>query len=146
MRIDIKIDKNCEETKVVIISDKMTQEIEMLVKKLSDENPKIISGIKDDKVEVLNQEDIFHIYTEDKKIFATTNNGKYLIRMRLYEIEERLEKSCFVRISNSEIINMKKVKNFDLNFTGTICVSLLNGKLTYVSRRYVAKIKQLLGI
>ena len=37
-------------------------------------------------------------------------------------------------------------EDFDLSFAGTICVSLSNGTVTYVSRRYVAKIKQLLGI
>ena len=48
--------------------------------------------------------------------------------------------------SENEIINLKKVRGFDLSFTGTICVSLSNGTVTYVSRRYVAKIKQFLGI
>ena len=33
-----------------------------------------------------------------------------------------------------------------MSFTGTICVSLSNGAVTYVSRRYIAKIKQLLGL
>ena len=65
---------------------------------------------------------------------------------RLYEIEERLNPHQFVRISNSEIINLKRVDNFDLSFTGTICVKLSNGTTTYVSRRYVAKIKKILGI
>ena len=53
---------------------------------------------------------------------------------------------AFVRISNSEIINLKKVKSFDLSFAGTICVTLSNGQTTYVSRRYVSKIKQVLGM
>ncbi|MGN1069556.1 MAG: LytTR family DNA-binding domain-containing protein, partial [Candidatus Fimadaptatus sp.] len=60
--------------------------------------------------------------------------------------EQRLASQSFVRISNGEIINLKKVRGFDLGFTGTICVSLSNGTVTYVSRRYVARIKQLLGI
>ena len=62
------------------------------------------------------------------------------------ELEERLAKDRFVRISNSEIINLKQVKGFDLSFAGTICVTLSGGTVTYVSRRYVAKIKQVLGI
>lgn len=66
--------------------------------------------------------------------------------MRLYEAEQRLDSRMFVRISNGEIINLKKVGGFDLSFAGTICVSLSNGTVTYVSRRYVSKIKQLLGL
>jgi DNA-binding LytR/AlgR family response regulator len=77
---------------------------------------------------------------------AITGNGEYTLRLRLYELEDRLDKNSFVRISNSEIINLRKVKGFDLSFTGTICVTLSNSKVTYVSRRYVAKIKQVLGI
>ena len=67
------------------------------------------------------------------------------MRARLYELEETLKKQ-FVRISNSEIVNLQKVKSFDLSFTGTICVSLSDGTVTYVSRRYVSKIRQVLGL
>ena len=66
--------------------------------------------------------------------------------MRLYEAEEQLDQTRFVRISNSEIINLKMAKRFDLSFSGTICVNLAGGQTAYVSRRYVAKIKRLLGI
>ena len=72
--------------------------------------------------------------------------GEYTLRLRLYEAEERLKPLRFVRISNSEIINLKKVRSFDLSFTGTICVILADGSKTYVSRRYVSKIKEVLGI
>ena len=146
MQIEIKNDSNCKEIKIIILTDKMTDEVNEIVKRLSEEAPQIIAGIKDDRLEILDQTNIFRVYSTDKKVFAVTNSGEYIVRMRLYEIEERLDKNNFVRISNSEIINIRKVKNFDLSFTGTICVSLLDGRVTYVSRRYVAKIKLLLGI
>ena len=41
---------------------------------------------------------------------------------------------------------MKKVKAFDLNLAGTVLVRLTDGTVTYASRRYVAKIKTLLGL
>ncbi|MCI7618528.1 MAG: DUF3021 family protein [Firmicutes bacterium] len=46
-------------------------------------------------------------------------------------MEQRLANRSFVRISNGEIINLKKVKGFDLSFAGTICVSLSNETVTY---------------
>ena len=42
--------------------------------------------------------------------------------------------------------NPYRAQSFDLSFAGTICVALRDGTVTYVSRRYVSKIKQVLGI
>ena len=69
----------------------------------------------------------------------------YQVRLRLYELEERLD-NRFVRISNSEIVNLKKVKSLDLSFVGTICMELSNREVSYISRRYVSKMKKILGL
>ena len=89
---------------------------------------------------------MIRIYLNSGKVVAVTDKGEYILRLRLYEIEKLLLTDQFIRISNSEIINLKKVNNFDLSFTGTICVKLSNGVTTYVSRRYVPKLRKILGI
>ena len=94
----------------------------------------------------MDQSQIYRIGASEGKVYAVTDEGEYQLRLRLYELENRLDKGSFVRISNSEIINLKRVKGFDLSLAGTICVRLTNGMVTYVSRRYVARIKQVLGI
>lgn len=146
MQVEIKIDASCHEPKLIIMTDAMTEEVNGIVQRLSDHNLQIISGSRDGKTKILEQDDLFRIYAGGGKVFAMTGNGEYLLRLRLYEAEERLNPAQFVRISNSEIINLKKVKNFDLSFTGTISVEMTNGTTTYVSRRYVAKIKKILGL
>lgn len=146
MQVEIKIDPSCTEPKAIIMAASMTEDVNRIVKKLSEDVPQIISGSKDDKIEVLEPSDLIRIYAGTGKVFAVTDQGEYTLRLRLYELEERLDPHRFVRISNSEIINLKKVINFDLSFTGTIYVKLSNGTVTYVSRRYVSKIKRILGI
>lgn len=146
MKVEVKIDPSYTEPKIVILTASMTDEVSRLMQRLSDNDPHIISGSRDGKIKVLEQNDLFRVYASNGKVFAETGGGEYLLRLRLYEAEERLDPTHFVRISNSEIINLKKVKNFDLSFTGTIFVELMNGTTTYVSRRFVAKIKKLLGI
>lgn len=146
MEVEIKIDDSYRNPKVVIMTASMTEEVNDVIKKLSENAPRIICGSRNDKVEVLEQSDLIRIYANDGKVLAVTDQGEYVLRLRLYEAEEYLNESQFVRISNSEIINLKKVSHFDLNFTGTICVKLSNGMTTYVSRRYVPKIKKILGI
>lgn len=146
MQVELKIDSSCTEPKIIIVAASMTEEVSSLVQKLSGNNPKVISGSRNGKIEVLAQNDLLRIYAGNGKVFAATENAEYQLRLRLYEAEERLDPSQFVRISNSEIINLKKVNYFDLGFTGTIYVELANGATTYVSRRYVSKIKKILGM
>lgn len=146
MQLEVKIDSSCIEPKVIILTASMTEDVNIILNKLSDQAPQIISGSRDNKIEVLEQAELIRIYASSGKVFAVTHKGEYVLRLRLYEIEERLPSHQFVRISNSEIINLKKVNNFDLSFTGTICVKLSNGTITYVSRRYVSKLKKILGI
>ncbi len=146
MQVEIRIDESCAKPKIIIMTASMTEEINRVVAMLSENVPQIISGSKDDKVEVLEQANLIRIYASGGKVFAATGKGEYVLRLRLYELEERLDARQFVRISNSEIVNLRKVSNFDLSFTGTICVKLQDGTVTYVSRRYVPKIKKILGL
>lgn len=146
MQLEVKIDSSYIEPKVIILTASMTEDVNIILNKLTEQAPQIISGSRDNKIEVIVLEDLIRIYAGSGKVFAVTHKGEYALRLRLYEIEERLPPHQFVRISNSEIINLKNVSNFDLSFTGTICVKLANGTITYVSRRYVSKLKKILGI
>lgn len=144
MQIEIQIDSSHSDTKVIVVAPSMTEEVESLVKMLSDDTPHFLTGSRNNKLEVLEPEDLIRIYSSSGKVFAVTPKGEFTLRLRLYELEQRLDHNRFVRISNSEIINLKKVEHFDLNFTGTICAKLTDGSKSYVSRRYLPKIKQML--
>jgi len=146
VQIEIKIDKNCIEPKIVIMAQSMTEDVKRIVDLLSVETPQLLAGFRNDQFEILDPTKVLRLYAQQGKVIAVTENGEYTLRQRLYELEEKLEKDGFIRISNSEIINLRKAKNFDLSLAGSICVRLSDGTITYVSRRYVSKIKQLLGI
>jgi len=146
VKIELRLDEECSETKIIIVARKMTDEVFALMQKLSEETPQKIAGFDGDEVLLLEPADIVRIYAAAGKIFEVTAKREFVLRLRLYEAEEKLIGKEFVRISNSEIINIKKAKKFDLSMAGTICVSLVNGDVSFVSRRYVAKIKKFLGI
>jgi len=146
VKIEVKVDAACAETTVVITTGKVTDEIQQLVRRLSQDAPQVIVGFHEDEAVILTQEEILRVFAEGGKVFAQTPNGMFHMRLRLYELEERLDGKRFVRISNSEIVNLNWIRGFDLSFAGTICVRMKNDAVTYVSRRYVAKIKQVLGL
>ena len=146
MQVEIKIDASATEPKVIILTPGMTPEVQALMHRISEESPKILAGFRGDSVTLLQPEEILRVYTANGKVYAVTALGEYTLRLRLYEAEDRLGKEHFVRISHSEIVNLRKVKGFDLSFSGTISVKLSDGSTTFVSRRYVSKIKKVLGL
>lgn len=146
MQVEVKIDPKQSETKVLILTPQMTPEVTQLMTTLSQPAAAPIIGVRDEKLMLLTQEEIIRVYALEGKVYATTDQGEFALRQRLYEMEERLDKRHFVRISNSEIINLRRTKCFDLKLTGTICVSLEGGVITYVSRRYVKGVKAALGV
>ena len=146
MRVDLKLDSVYIEPLAVIYTAEITDEVTEAVKRLKETGSDIITGFTDERAEILSPDDIYRVYSENKKVLAVTEKGTFRLRMRLYQAEERLSGRKFVRISNSEIINLNKTANFDLSFAGTIQVKLKNGDTTFVSRRYVSEIKKILGI
>ena len=146
MKVEIKIDPSYTEPEVMIMTDEVTDRVREIVNIISETEHDTFTGFKNDTVTLIDQKDVFRIYASGGRVYAVTSSGEYVVRLRLYEAEEKLRACSFVRISNSEIINLKKVKNFDLSFSGTIYVKFSDGSSTYVSRRYVSKIKEVLGI
>ena len=41
MQIEIKLDENCKEPKIIVVTNKMTDEINEIMKRLSDEQPSV---------------------------------------------------------------------------------------------------------
>lgn len=146
MKIEVRIEEGVTEPKLVIIADRMTDELSDLVRRLSGGEVAAFAGFRGEVATLISAEDIIRVYASEGRVFAVTDDGEYRLKLRLYEMEERLYGHGFVRISNAEIVNTKKVRGFDLSLSGTIRVSLANGETTYASRRYVSKIKQILGL
>lgn len=145
MKIELQIDENFEEKKVIIQAKEMDKEIKELLEKISPKK-ETLKLFLDDDTYIIKEEQIESIYSETGKVYVRTKEKTYLSKKRLYEYEEILSKDKFVRISNSEIVNFDEVKNFNTKFLNTICINFYSGQQTYVSRRYIKKIKEFLNL
>lgn len=147
MNVEIRIDENEKETKLIIVSNKLTDEVAELKERLENtEIGKTITGVLNEQIYLLKQEEIESFFTENTKVYARVADKKYKISKKLYEIEELLKNSTYVRISNSEIANFDKVEALEVIGRETICLTFKSGETTYVSRRNIKKIKEYLGI
>lgn len=143
MRCIIEIDPQAEEPSVILKTASVNEELLNTVKKINSLlHETVLQGYCGSEVILLHQEDILRIYSQRQKVFAQTAQGEYLLRLRLYEAENLIDPSVFLRISASEIVNSRSIRKLDVSLSGTIGVYLDGGIKTYASRRYVARIKQ----
>lgn len=146
MNVEVKIDEKYQTPKIEIYTNKLTNELSNMIDTLYTISNQKLKVYKDYKVYFLAQKDIESIYSEDGKIYVRCNEELYITKERLYELETILDKTIFTRISNSEIANFDKVKNIDFKIVGTMILNFKSGRKTYVSRRYIPKIKEFLNL
>ena len=121
MKVEIKIDESCAEPKIVILTDRVADEISEIVKRLSLDQPPMLVGFKDGQAAMLELSQIYRVYASEGRVYAEAESGAYLLRLRLYEAEQRLA-------GPHRAYKPRR------------------GGVKYASRRYVSKIRQLLGI
>ena len=145
MDVKVRIDPAAPGLSVTITAPAMTSEVQALAARLSNRDALLMAWAGETAIP-LRAEDILRCYGEDKGVKVQTAQGVYDLQERLYELEGSLDRHVFVRISHSEIVNLKKVTALDLSFTGTIRMTLAGDTVCYVSRRYVKKIKEAIGL
>ena len=144
MKVELNIDEKFKEILVTISTDKINDEVQELVNYIEYKEDYFV-GIADDQVCVLDISDIIRVFVEDRKVFVVTTKGKFVVRKKLYEMNNLLTKD-FVKISQSEIANIKFIKNLDLSIRGTIVIVYKNSDISYVSRRLLKDFKTKLGL
>ena len=147
MKVEVQIDPALEEPVIVLRAPMPTAEVEELAQKLREAAlPQPFTVYTEREAVRVSRSMVLRFYAEDKGVLCQTGKGVYTVRQRLYELEEELAGTRFVRVSNSEIVNLDRVTGLDLTLAGTIKMTLEGGTVCWVSRRYVKKIKETLNL
>ena len=147
MKVEIQIDPGLDEPVAVLRVPSPTEEVEALAARLRGEAvPQPFTVYTEREAVRVSRSMVLRFYAEDKGVLCQTGKGTFTVRRRLYELEEELAGTKFVRVSNSEIVNLDRVTGLDLTLAGTIKMTLEGGTVCWVSRRYVKKIKQALDL
>ena len=143
MDIRTEIDSRYTTIELHVCNNELTDEVRSIMRELHEIYDRYLSGTDEwGNRCMLGTTQIISAYAEGQKVMVRTSDGVYSVQNKLYELETELGDRNFVRISKSEIVNIKKIKNLDLGVTGTIRITMKDGYETYVSRRNVAKIKE----
>lgn len=143
MKCTVILDKTRKEE--IIIYAHQKNEIICEIERMAQDQPLQMVGFLNEEIVRLEPYDIYCFTVEGGKLYAIGEKEKYLIKSRLYNIEEILDKN-FIKINQSSIANIKKIQKFDASISGTLKVIFKNGHTDYVSRRNIKNIKERLGL
>ena len=142
MKFKLIIDKTKDEEMVATVHQRsaLTDQIEALIR--SHAGTDTITAYTEDEMKLLPFSDIECITVLGGKTWAIdTQNHRYRLKYRLYELEELLPAS-FIRINKSALANENRLDHFAVTCTGAVDAVFKCGWREYVSRRCFAQIKR----
>lgn len=149
MEINVRtnISKEFNNVEITINAPEMTEQvikIENILLNLNSGSISKIIGTQGNNLFIINVSDIIKFYSDEKKNYCKTIEGDFVIKEKLYFLEDNLPKERFIRISNSTIVNIEKVKCFDTSILGSILIIFKDNTQEYVSKRRVQSVMKFL--
>ena len=141
----IEIVENNEDMEITIKCPKITPDIRKL-EALLYSYAKKLSCTKDGRTYLLDTRDVLYFESVDKQTFLYTESDVYELSQKLYELEEMLSSTGFIRSAKSQILNTYKIASLCPDFGGRIEAVMENGEKLIVSRQYAKLLKERLGL
>lgn len=142
MKIHIDLDDEHEDLSIIIKAKEWTAELDELISFIKKQKTERLFGVDDDQTILLDPNDIDYVYSAQRKVYAALGEQHIEVRMKLYEIEQILLPHDFMRFSKSVIGNLHHIERFELSFNGNLCVYFQSGNKEFITRKYVAAIKE----
>jgi two-component system response regulator LytT len=105
---------------------------------------KTILAKHDDRIAILQTDEIYYIGTENRQTYIHTAQQRYESDMLLYQLIEKLGED-FLQVHRGYIVNIKQVSAIEPWFNRAYTLILKNGSKVPISRSYVKNVKQRLG-
>ena len=137
-------DDTAERTEVIIRARAQDEEVERIMEALGTDAQTSIVCETLSSSRLIDKNDIVIISQDGRYLSVKTTNGEYVVNEPLYKMEEKLDPVWFIRISQSEIVNLRYVKGWDFSKSGIITIEMINGIKSYTSRRYAKQIREVL--
>ncbi len=145
MKITVNIDEKLDDVEINIHCSQMTPSVENIIAMLQMINQQM-SVTKDGENYLLDVSKILYIEALERKTFVYADEAIYESKLKLYEMEERLCKSGFFRVSKSCLVHLQFIQSIKNDVGRKLRLTLKNGEQIMVSRQYADEIKRRLGV
>jgi len=95
--------------------------------------------------EIIHYSKIVFIESFGRNIVLNTITEKFIIKEKLYEVEEILSDKEFIRVNKSMIVSKNGIKRIKPTFNGRIDLLMKNNEKITVSRNYNKRFRNFIG-
>jgi DNA-binding LytR/AlgR family response regulator len=134
-----------EDDEIIVKCHFLDDDITLLLNQLKNGSSKM-NFSKENKIILVEKKDILYFESVDDKVFAYTLEDFFETKFKLYELEQILPAKIFFRANKAVIVNLNKIKSLSPAFGGRFEAVLKNDYRVIISRNYVPKLKELLGL
>ena len=145
MKITVNINEKLDDVEINIYCSQMTPSVENIIAMLQMINQQM-SVTKDGENYLLDVSKILYIEALERKTFVYADEAIYESKLKLYEMEERLCKSGFFRVSKSCLVHLQFIQSIKNDVGRKLRLTLKNGEQIMVTRQYADEIKRRLGV
>jgi DNA-binding LytR/AlgR family response regulator len=105
-----------------------------------------VSAVRAGATRLINRSSILYVQSHGDFVRIVTEDGRYLLRNTMAEIERRWEPFQFVRVHRQYVANLAKAVELRPMFGGTAELAFPGGESIPVARRHVADLSRRLGV
>ena len=145
MNVTITENPALDDIEVSVACPRIDERVQRIVSALGTSDRALV-GERDGATYRLDVDDVCYAETGDGKTFLYTADAVYQTPLKLYELEERLAGTEFVRASKQMLVNFDHVASIRPALNARLQLMLDNGEAVIVSRQYAPVIKRKLGL
>lgn len=145
MHVTITEDPTLDDVDIAIVAPHIDERVQRIVASLSAFD-RVLTGERDGATYRLDVNDVCYAETVDGRTFLYTKGAVYQTPLRLYELEDKLAGTEFVRASKQMLVNFDRVRAIRPAPGARLQLLLDNGETVIVSRQYAPHIKRKLGL
>ena len=108
-------------------------------------NKRIVVRVKNE-IKIIHTQEVRYFEAEDDYISIHTQEGKFLKKMTMKQLEESLDPEKFARVHRSFLVNLQEVAGLEPYEKESYLLRLRSGQKIPVSKSGYARLRQVLGL
>ena len=145
MNVTITENPALDDIEVSVACPRIDERVQRIVASLGAYD-RTLTGERDGAVHRIDRDEVCYAETVDGRTFLYTADAVYRTPLKLYELEDKLAGTEFVRASKQMLVNFDHVASIRPALNARLQLMLDNDEAVIVSRQYAPAIKHKLGL